>query len=133
MTLPVKEDDRCPPKPPKTCDALFAKYVNAGDLDSLVDLYEPAATLVSAPEPMAVGHEAIRAALGGLLAAKTQLKINVTHTIVSGDIAATYNEWRGTISPGGQKREPRGKTIEICHRQPDGAWRFAIDDPYARG
>jgi hypothetical protein len=26
-----------------------------------------------------------------------------------------------------------GKAMEICHRQPDGTWRFAIDDPYARG
>jgi uncharacterized protein (TIGR02246 family) len=122
-----------PAKTPEECDALFEKYVNAGDLDSLVDLYEEDATLVSAPGQMAVGHEAIRAALGQLLAANAQLTLKVTHTLVCGDIAATYNEWSGTMSPGGQKMELQGKAIEICHRQADGTWRFAIDDPNARG
>ncbi len=26
-----------------------------------------------------------------------------------------------------------GKAIEVVRRQADGTWRFAIDDPYARG
>jgi len=25
------------------------------------------------------------------------------------------------------------KAMEIVRRQPDGTWRFVIDDPYARG
>lgn len=61
-----------PAKTPEECDALFEKYVNAGDLDSLVDLYEPGATLVSAPGQMAVGRDAIREALGGLRQGATQ-------------------------------------------------------------
>jgi uncharacterized protein (TIGR02246 family) len=121
-----------PANTPEECDALFEKYVNSGDIDALVDLYEPDATLISAPGSVATGHDQIRTALSGLLAANAQLKLNVTQTIVSGDIAATYNEWSGTMSPGGQTMDIKGKAIEICHRQPDGTWRFAIDDPYAR-
>ncbi len=26
-----------------------------------------------------------------------------------------------------------GKSIEIVRRQPDGAWLFVLDDPFARG
>src|SRR4051812_16567427 len=120
-----------PAKTPEECDALFEKYVNAGDLDSLVDLYEPDATLVFAPGQTAVGRDAIRATLGPMLEAKAQVKLSVSQTLMAGDIAATYNEWSGTMSAGGQEVKMEGKAIEICHRQADGTWRFAIDDPYA--
>ena len=38
-----------PAQTPEECDALFERYVNEGNLDALVDLYEPEATLVPAP------------------------------------------------------------------------------------
>jgi uncharacterized protein (TIGR02246 family) len=122
-----------PAKKPEECDALFEKYVNEGDLDSLVALYEPDATLVN-PGQLATGTDAIRAALKPLIDAGMKVKLNVTQTIVAGDIAVTYNEWAGVSPlPGGEELKFAGRAMEICHRQPDGTWRFAIDDPYARG
>ena len=48
-----------PAQKPEECDNLFEKYVNEGNLDALVDLYEPNATLVPAPGQAAViGTEA---------------------------------------------------------------------------
>ncbi len=123
-----------PAKTPEEVDALFEKYVNAGDLDSLVDLYEPTATLLPAPGQEATGHDAIRAGLKGFLDGKAQVKLNVTQTILAGDTAVTYNDWTGVMTgPDGAKIEMAGKAIEVCRRQPDGTWRFAIDDPFARG
>ena len=123
-----------PAQTPEECDALFEKYVNEGNLEALVDLYEPQATLVPAPGQTAIGTEAIRAALKPFLDAGLQIKLNVTHTFVSGDVAACYNDWTGTAKgPNGDEMPFSGKAIEICHRQPDGSWKFAIDDPYARG
>jgi uncharacterized protein (TIGR02246 family) len=121
-------------KTPEDCDALFEKYLNAGDLDSLVALYEPGATLVAAPGQLATGTDAIRAALQPFLDMKAQIKLNVTQTIVAGDIAVTYNEWTGVAKvPGADDMKFAGKAMEVCHRQADGTWRFAIDDPQARG
>ena len=121
-------------KTPEECDALFEKHVNAGELDLLVALYEPDATLAAAPGQLAAGTDAIRAALKPMLDAGMKLKLNVTQTIVAGDVAVTYNEWTGVAPlPGGEGLKLAGKAMEICHRQPDGTWRFAIDDPYARG
>jgi len=123
-----------PAKQPEECDALFEKYVNAGDLESLLALYEPDATLVPAPGQVATGTEVIRAALKPMLDAGMQVELNVTQTLVAGDIAVTYNEWTGAAKmPGGVELTMAGKAMEVCHRQPDGTWRFAIDDPYARG
>ena len=36
------------PRTPEDCDRLFAEHVNAGDLDALLALYEPACCLVQA-------------------------------------------------------------------------------------
>jgi uncharacterized protein (TIGR02246 family) len=117
-----------PASKPEEVDALFEKYLNEGNIDALVDLYEPEATLIAAPGQTASGHAAIRQALSGFIAAKANLKLNVTQTIVAGDIAVTYNDWSGTA--GGA--EISGRALEICRRQADGTWRFVIDDPNAR-
>ena len=119
---------------PEEVDALFEKHVNESNLDALVDLYEPDATLCIPPGQVAVGIEAIRAAMKQMFDVGFQVKCNVTQTFTSGDIAATYNDWTGTAKgPGGDEMSFSGKAIEICHRQRDGTWKFAIDDPYARG
>jgi uncharacterized protein (TIGR02246 family) len=123
-----------PAQKPEECDALFEKYVNEGNLDALVDLYEPDATLCVPPGQTAVGTEAIRAALKPMIDAGFQVKMNISQTIVSGEVGACYNEWTGSAKgPDGNTVAFNGKAIEICHRQPDGTWKFAIDDPYARG
>jgi len=45
-----------------------------------------------------------------------------------------YNDWTGTMKgPDGAPVKMAGKAIEIVRRQPDGTWRFVVDDPFARG
>ena len=123
-----------PAQTPEECDAMFEKYVNESNLDALVALYEPEAALCIPPGQVAIGTAAIRAALKPMFDAAFQVKCNVTQTFTSGEIAATYNNWTGTAKgPNGDEMSFSGKAIEICHRQPDGTWKFAIDDPYARG
>lgn len=122
------------PRTPEECDALFAQHVNAGDLDALVALYEPAATLVAAPGQTAVGHAAIRDALAGLIAAGVRITMHVIRVARAGDdLAVLYNDWsaRGT-GPDGAPVESTGKAFEVVRRQADGTWRFAIDDAYGR-
>jgi uncharacterized protein (TIGR02246 family) len=120
---------------PEECDALFERHLNAGDLDDLVALYEPGATLVAAPGELSVGHPAIREALSGFIAAQAQLRLTVGRVLRSGDdLAVLYNDWSGHYTdPDGARVEVAGQAIEIVRRQPDGSWRFAIDDAYARG
>jgi uncharacterized protein (TIGR02246 family) len=123
-----------PAQKPEEVDALFEKCVNEGNLEALVDLYERQATLCIPPGQVAVGTEAIRTALKTMFDIGFQVKCNVTQTFTAGDIAATYNDWTGTAKgSNGEEITFSGKAIEICHRQPDGTWKFAIDDPYARG
>ena len=123
-----------PAEKPEEVDVLFEQFVNEANLDSLVDLYEPGATLCIPPGQVAVGPEAIRAALQTMFDIGFRVKCNVTQTFIAGDIAACYNDWTGSAKgPDGNQMNFSGKAIEICRRQSDGTWKFAIDDPYARG
>jgi ketosteroid isomerase-like protein len=51
---------------------LFEEAFNAGDLDGLMELYEPDAALIAQPGSLANGSEQTRAALQGFLARRVQ-------------------------------------------------------------
>jgi uncharacterized protein (TIGR02246 family) len=126
-----------PARTPEQCDELFGAYVNARDLDNLVALYEAQATLVNEDETVAAGSAAIRQAIKELFAAlpEGKIKMNVVRVIRSGeDLAVLYNDWNMSgKTADGSSFTMQHKATEIVRRQPDGTWRFVIDDPYARG
>ena len=57
---------------PEEIDPLFAQALNAGDLDALMALYEPQASLMPSPGKVVAGTAAIREALGAFLAAQAE-------------------------------------------------------------
>jgi ketosteroid isomerase-like protein len=105
----------------------FTKRFNSGDIEGLASLYEDGAALI--PEPGTVVSDAagLRAALQGFLDTKGTITIVSTSTVVKGDLALTHSHWRLDI-PGGEPRELR--SAEVVRRQPDGTWKYAIDNPY---
>jgi uncharacterized protein (TIGR02246 family) len=117
------------------CDQLFARYVNAGDLDHLVGLYEADGNLIRQDGSAAHGPAAIREMLAGLVAMSPKMVMNVTKVVQAGaDLAVLYNDWNMTAKgPDGTPAAMSGKAIEIVRRQADGTWLFAVDDPFARG
>jgi uncharacterized protein (TIGR02246 family) len=66
-----------PAHKPEECDLLIAEYVNTGNLDAAVELYEPGATFVTGPGKTITGQAAIREALEGMLAGKPRLTMKV--------------------------------------------------------
>ena len=119
---------------PDAADRLFGERMNAGDLDGLVALYEKGATLIRPDGTPATGHDAIRAELGGILAAKPRIVMNV-RTIRQGgnNVALLYNDFHVTATePGGKTVQINGCATEVVRRQPDGRWLFVIDDPNGR-
>jgi uncharacterized protein (TIGR02246 family) len=118
---------------PEDVDRLFGELVNAGNLDALIDLYEPGASLLQADGSAAVGHAAIRKALGELLGSKPRIQMKTARIAKGDDLAVLYSEWLlATTGPSGAREELAGKSVEVVRRQADGSWRFAIDDPYPR-
>lgn len=124
-----------PAKTPEDVDRLFAECVNAGDVEGVVALYEPHATLLLQDGAPSSGTEAIRVAIADFIAMKPSLRVSIRQVVRGGgDIAAVYNDWELTlIGPDGKTIEDGGKACEIVRRHPDGSWKFVIDDPRMRG
>jgi uncharacterized protein (TIGR02246 family) len=123
------------PETAEDCDRLFGERLNAGDVDGLVALYEPNATLMRQDGSAAIGTAAIRTEFAGFVEARPQITMNVVHVSTSGeDVALLHNEWHLTAA--GRDGKPvvaRGSAVEVVRRQSDGTWRFAIDEPWGGG
>lgn len=122
------------PRTPEQVDELFARHVNAGQLDAVVALYEPQGVLLNQDGSVAAGHRAIREVLGPLATARPDLQMHVKKVVRAGeDVAVLYNDWRITATgPDGARVAMDGKAMEIVRRQRDGSWRFVVDDPWGR-
>ena len=120
---------------PEDCDRLFAEHVNAGDLGALLALYEPGCALVKSDGNVVAGHAAIREVMARLIAMRPTMRTEVTKVVRTGDaLAIVYNDWSLTAKAAdGATIERTGRALEVVRKQPDGTWRFAIDDPFDRG
>jgi ketosteroid isomerase-like protein len=108
-----------PATTPADLGRLFVERVNSGDVDGLVALYEPEAVLAFAGGGFAAGHAEIRAVYEDLVTDAPRFEPGAPRpAMISGDLACTST------------RRVRGRpTVEIAHRQPDGTWLWAVDQP----
>ncbi|MFD7902767.1 nuclear transport factor 2 family protein [Kitasatospora sp. NPDC059747] len=112
---------------PEQVGALFTEYLEAGDIEGLVSLYEPRAHFVPAPGTHLVGTEAIRTALQQLVDSGARLKLELREIRQVDDIALVSN----TATLTGAGPEPViSTTTEILRRRPDGGWAHVVDDPF---
>jgi uncharacterized protein (TIGR02246 family) len=119
---------------PEDWPHLFVERLNAGDLESVVELYEPNACFVSPSGETIEGRDAIRHVLAGLIERRTRMQGRVVKSVIAGEVAVLYSDFEGTASDGSGK--PAGihsKAIEVLRRQPDGTWKLIVGDPNARG
>jgi ketosteroid isomerase-like protein len=111
--------ERALARQPEDLGTFFLERANAGDVAGLVALYEPDAVLAVSPERVAAGHEEIRAVYAGLLAGRPVFTSAGQQPVIrNGDLALTSTRLTGG-----------GATVEVARRQPDGSWRWVIDQP----
>ncbi|MCW2623822.1 HD domain-containing protein [Mycobacterium sp.] len=114
---------------PEQVATLFMEYLDTGDLDGLVSLYEPAAHFVPAPGTHLVGTTAIREALQQLIDSGARLKLEPRATRRVDDLALVSNI--ATLTEATPDGIPViSMTTEILRRQPDGGWVHVVDDPF---
>ena len=116
---------------PDEIDTLFAKALNAADVDALMSLYEADASLMPSPGNVVVGKVAIRQALAGLIAAKPTMTLNARTLSQTGDLALVTAQWQLAMTDTeGKPVTVNGQSVEVVRRQADGRWLFAIDFPF---
>jgi len=115
---------------PEQLHRKFQDAFNRQDLDSIVELYEPGATLVGSDGPVQ-GRAAIREAYRDILAMRPTIELHTLGVHCAGDLAMMHGEWslRETGPDSGEIRR-EGRNTETARLQPDGRWLFAIDNPY---
>ncbi|MFI9761409.1 nuclear transport factor 2 family protein [Streptomyces sp. NPDC051963] len=124
---PVTAAGRRRAETPEQVGALFMEYLQAGDLEGLVSLYDPNAHFVPEPGNHAVGTDAIRNALRQLIDSGAKLKLEPRELRVVGDVALVSN----TATLTGATPEPVvSNTTEILRRHPEGGWVHVVDDPF---
>lgn len=105
----------------KSFEARFA----AGDLEGLMELYEPDAVFTNA-RGAHVGSVAIRNVLQGYLNTGASIRMNDSVAFEAGELALVHWSWTMAFPDG---RTAEGATAEVLRRQADGTWKFVIDNP----
>lgn len=105
--------------------------INAGNLDTLMPLYEPEAAFATQPGSLTHGLPGVRGALAGFIAMKGTLDLKVTRVLEASDLALVTTVWSFTgTGPDGEPVKLAAKSADVLRRQTDGSWRFVIDNPW---
>jgi uncharacterized protein (TIGR02246 family) len=109
----------------------FAALLAEGDLDALIDLYEPDAAFAPRPGEAVAGREAIREALRPFLALEPRMTGQIERVLLAGGTALVANRWNLTgTQPDGTAVQMAGVSADVLRRREDGSWGIAIDDPW---
>ncbi len=101
--------------------------VNAADVDALVNCYEPDAVFMAEDGAQAVGLDEIRAAYEAIVSFGGTLTLETRYAVERGELALMSNQY--TFSMPGYSAS--WITAEVARRQPDGSWKYVLDNPYA--
>lgn len=116
---------------PEQLYALLADAFATGDLDRVMELYEPGAAIVPQPGTVMVGTEQVRQALQGFIDVNVRFYPGAAEVVQAGDTALVAAHWSADIDgPDGQPVTLAGVTADVLHRGADGAWRYLIDQPW---
>jgi uncharacterized protein (TIGR02246 family) len=118
-------------QPPEAVIERFSQLLAKGDLDAMVELYEPDATFAPQPGESVSGRDAIRSALDAFLAVQPRMTGTIEKVLRAGDTALVANRWSLTgTSPDGSPVEMGATSADVLRRRPGGSWGIVIDDPW---
>ena len=137
MVLPTSNEidsKFIPTYKPENCDRLLMEAMEKGDIETTVALYEPDAVLLTESGDLMKGRDAIRRHNAWFISLQTKTTIDEIKTTLSGDgsIAITRMKCISVyLEPkSGNQVRLLTNTLEVVRKQPDGTWRFVIDDPF---
>jgi ketosteroid isomerase-like protein len=100
---------------------------NVADVEALVGLYETDARMMGDDGTVIIGRDAIRSLYEDLTALGGRISLSTRYAVEQGDIALLSNQWSLEIDGA---PVAGAITAEVARRQPDGSWRYVIDNPY---
>jgi uncharacterized protein (TIGR02246 family) len=107
------------------------KGINAGELDSLMTLYEADACFATQPGQLAKNPESISHSLRNFINMNGKLDLKVKRVLQASDLALVITEW--SFSGTGTDGKPvnmAARSSDVLRQQANGVWRFVIDNPW---
>jgi uncharacterized protein (TIGR02246 family) len=105
--------------------------INTGNHELLLSLYQPDAAFAMEPGRLAHGVAGVGQSLDAFVAMQGKLDLEVTRVLEVADLALVIGEWSFTgTGPNGERVQLAARNADVLRRQPDGSWRFVIDNPW---
>ncbi|MET9493101.1 nuclear transport factor 2 family protein [Nocardia sp. NPDC006630] len=115
---------------PAQLPALFEERLNAGDVDGVLALFAPDATMRTTTGAVITGEQALHQEITGTVAAGAHLSNTPRHTLITTDTALLITDWTMQLNtPDGTRISPTGTTANIARQHHNGQWRFTLLNP----
>jgi ketosteroid isomerase-like protein len=108
----------------------YVDAMNAGDAVTLHDIYTARGVVVPRPGYPLAGADRV-AATEHVMGLGVPMEARLRHAYVVDDIALLVVDWsfRGT-APDGTSVDMSGTAADVVRRDPDGTWRYLVDNPF---
>ncbi|HWG28147.1 nuclear transport factor 2 family protein [Actinospica sp.] len=108
----------------------FEDALNAGNVDAVLELFSPQATMRTLGHEVLTGTEELREEIVRTVEAKARLT-NTARLCLTGDgTALIVVDWTlEATTPDGTRVTPSGTTANLARRFGDGSWRFTVLNP----
>jgi uncharacterized protein (TIGR02246 family) len=119
------------PENPEDIHKLFAEASSTGDLNALIALYEPDATVIAETGERIEGVESIRQYLEQFLTMRPTMAMKGSRIHRKGDLALLSSHWTArATAPDGSPVQMEFRGSELARQRPDGSWRLILDNPW---
>ncbi|WP_194891196.1 YybH family protein [Catenulispora pinisilvae] len=109
---------------------VYEEVLNAGDVEAVLSLFQPEATMRTVTGDIITGEEALREETIRTIAMKAHLTNTERHAFVGAGTALLHVDWSLSATlPDGTGINPTGTTTAVASRSADGTWRFAVLNP----
>ncbi len=138
LAAKIADFTRCAIAPPRRATprpadipAAFDTALNRGDLEAVIALFHPEATMRMTDGTVVSAQDgALREALGGLIAARPVLRNSVRQVLISDEIALLLLDWEISLpTPDGKRMIQGGIATQVAMRQANGNWLLRISNP----
>ncbi|HEY1974246.1 MAG TPA: hypothetical protein VGH89_40285 [Pseudonocardia sp.] len=122
-----------PPRSPQQVSDRLVECLSKGDVDGALSLYEAHSAFNNGRQKgVSFGLSQIRKSLEQFTVLNPTLVVSTSNVIETGEIALMNSHWilKGT-QPDGAPVEMGGHGSDVMRRQPDGSWKFLIDNAWA--
>lgn len=109
--------------------ANYVKLFNSHDADALYDIYSDTGVLVLEPGVALPKSEEMKAGIKEYFAAlQPKLTADVKLSYQAGDLVMLIVKWTLQTTIEGETTERAGTAVDILVKDPDGVWRYAVDN-----